>query len=345
MGQGLQAVSFLMSVCGATLGTIFLEENPLALMFVYIACMAVEMVSTEIFMFSPTTWVQAKGFAWPNLGHASTRTGIAVMISLGEAVLQILIADFPVESFVLHVRFGLMAFLICYCVAMQYFDAQPDTQQYRRMRLKHKRRDVIVRILQPVLLFSVFLVGVGFKLLLSACLEEASEGSKNSAHHRLLGHAATEPATTSGHAAHALAQGVDTHASTDAVSTRWWESISDACVVLAVAMCVCQILLVYCRILRDGFGSSVETRTARAKLCVRILLALAHGAVGCVTFLSDFLEGFDHGIGSLEVHLLLICPELLMHFAGRKQDCGDSSDEDDDVILNPDWPDTSVAHV
>merc|ERR1712048_180579 len=164
--QGLQAVSFLMSVCGATLGTIFLEGNPLALMFVYIACMAVEMVSTECFMFSPNKWVKAKGFAWPNLHHASARTGITVMISLGEAVLQILIADFPLESFVLHVRFGLMAFLICYCVAMQYFDAQPDTQQYRRMRLKHKRRDVIVRILQPVLLFSVFLVGVGFKLLL-----------------------------------------------------------------------------------------------------------------------------------------------------------------------------------
>merc|ERR1712048_1300217 len=241
------------------------------------------------------------------MGHASTRTGIAVMISLGEAVLQILVADFPLDSFFVHVRFALMAFLICYCIAMQYFDAQPDPDQYRRMRMRHKRRDVIARLLQPMLIFSLFLVGVGFKLLLHVVLERAQNSSGE--HHRRLVHALGAKNGLS----------------------PWWSSVSAACILLAVSMCLCQVLLLVFRLLRDGFRRSVKTWRGRAKLVFRLLFALAHGAVGISNTISVFFDHLDSGVGSLECHLFLILPEIVMHFAERSEAHDDEDDEDDEM--------------
>merc|ERR1712048_1296158 len=223
------------------------------------------------------------------MGHASTRTGIAVMISLGEAVLQILVADFPLDSFFVHVRFALMAFLICYCIAMQYFDAQPDPDQYRRMRMRHKRRDVIARLLQHVV------------------LERAQNSSGE--HHRRLVHALGAKNGLS----------------------PWWSSVSAACILLAVSMCLCQVLLLVFRLLRDGFRRSVKTWRGRAKLVIRLLFALAHGAVGISNTVSVFFDHLDSGVGSLECHLFLILPEIVMHFAERSEAHDDEDDEDDEM--------------
>jgi len=318
--QGLQAVCFSISLCGAVFGTCFLEESEIAVGIVYAACILMEMVSTEIFMFSPTKWVKANGFAWPNLAHASARTGIAAMISLGEAVLQILIADFSPESFQIHVRFALLAFMICYCIAMQFFDAQPDAHEYQRMRKKYKRRDIIARIVQPVLLFSLFLVGVSFKVLLAVILKTVQKDDSSSdshaseqrdGHHRLLGSS-------------------ELHLSAE----RWYENMSDACFLFAVSICVCQLLLIFVRLLRDGFRRSVKTRRGRAKLTVRLLFALAHAAIGCISVLSEVFGSLDYGVGSVECHLFLLAPEILMHLVDKKGDFADSDDGDSDDIAN-----------
>jgi len=295
---------------------------------VYAACILLEMVSTEIFMFSPTRWVKARGFAWPNLAHASARTGIAAMISLGEAVLQILIADFSPDSFQIHVRFALLAFMICFCIAMQFFDAQPDADEYRRMRKKHKRRDIIARIVQPVLLFSLFLVGVSFKVLLAVVLKTVQ---KEDSYSEAPTSTSIEAHTSSpSHGHHRLLANSEQHHS----SERWYENMSDACFLFAVSICVSQLLLIFVRLLRDGFCRSVKTRRGRAKLAVRLMFAFAHGAIGCISALSEVFGSLDYGVGSVECHLFLLVPEILMHLVDKKGDFADSDDGDADDIAN-----------
>jgi low temperature requirement protein LtrA len=298
--QGLQAVCLAVSLTIAILGTA-LTESPAALSIVYSACIALELVSTELLMFSPSKWVRGRGFAWPNLGHATTRTGIAVMISLGESVLQILVADFPTDSFTTHVRFALMAFIICYCLAMQYFDSQPNPEQYRRMRARHKRRDVGARLIQPFLLHSIFLVGVAFKLLLHFVLVRAHSSAK------------THPEVAEAEAGSHHRRLAD---STREAWSPWWECMNDVCILLGLSMCLCQLMLLIVRLLRDG-RRSLSSCSIRAQYVARVVLALAHGAVGCISSVSAFFENIDSGVGSLECHLALIAPELLMHFAAR----------------------------
>merc|ERR1712007_94565 len=108
--------------------------------------------------------------------------------------------------------------------------------------------------------------------------------------------------------------------------SRWFESMSDAGFLFAISMCLCQLLLIFLRLLRDGFCRSVKTRRGRAKMAMRLMLALSHGAIGCISALSEVFEGIDYGIGSLECHLFLIAPELLMHFMDKKGDFDDSDD-------------------
>jgi len=193
--------------------------------------------------------------------------------------------------------------------------------------MRNKRRDIIARIVQPVLMFSLFLVGVSFKVLLAVILKTVQRKDSSSEAPTSTTSDAHTSTQSDGH--HRLLANSDHHS-----AERWYENMSDACFLFALSICVSQLLLIFVRLLRDGFGRSVKTRRGRAKLTVRLMFALAHGAIGCVSALSEIFGSLDYGVGSVECHLFLLVPEILMHLVDKKGDFAESDDGDVDDVAN-----------
>lgn len=115
------------------------------------------------------TWLsflttQAPGRIMLTVSHLDARLNILVMLTLGEGVIQLLIQ--PPSKYALwsHYLFMLGGFVVCFGLALQYFDSVPhDVSQHvlsKSMALVFVHRYVLA-----LLYFCLFLVGVSFKIL------------------------------------------------------------------------------------------------------------------------------------------------------------------------------------
>jgi len=98
-----------------------------------------------------------------NAGHIQARQGIAVMVALGESVTQFLE---PKAVPWWQSLFTIAGFLLILSFALMWFDTQPHNIEDSVVR-RSWRRFVVTIYTMPVLVFSLFMLGTGFEILLA----------------------------------------------------------------------------------------------------------------------------------------------------------------------------------
>mmetsp|Transcript_19082 Transcript_19082/g.41071 ORF Transcript_19082/g.41071 Transcript_19082/m.41071 type:complete len:758 (-) Transcript_19082:76-2349(-) len=101
-----------------------------------------------------------------HIGHIQARTGIAVMVALGESIIQLLNSQYHegFEEWRLHFTLG--GFLLTFALAMIYFDSQPHSIEGHVLRLSSNRA-ITHRFVFPFLIFSIWVIGAAFELVLA----------------------------------------------------------------------------------------------------------------------------------------------------------------------------------
>lgn len=144
------------------------------------------------------------------------------------------------------------------------------------------------------LYYSLFLIGVAFKILIASFAHDQNHHSHGDGH----ASAGQDTHGESGHNSRRLGGGMDRE-----------ETLNDTGFLLAGAMMMSQFLILTVKHLHRGF--SYMRRRDRVKFFMRILLSLCHGAVPVFSWISG-LYSVRFLIWS---HVALLSPALLLDLA------------------------------
>lgn len=186
--QLIVAVTHLAAAIVVISGTA-MSTATLAVLSQHLVAAAVELAGYLVILPCSPFWKAPKRAPGMNIGHFQGRMGIAIMVALGESIIQILNVEVHEVGDLWRNALSLGGFSVAFNIALIYFDSLPHNIAQHVLR-KSWRRSVIWRYIFPLLIFSIFIIGFCFEVILSTAREathggEPHAGGTSHEEHRL----------------------------------------------------------------------------------------------------------------------------------------------------------------
>mmetsp|Transcript_44000 Transcript_44000/g.94792 ORF Transcript_44000/g.94792 Transcript_44000/m.94792 type:complete len:545 (-) Transcript_44000:45-1679(-) len=277
-----------------------------------------EILARMIFLPCSPFWRSPPRFPGVNIGHVQARAGIALMVALGESIIQILTVEQRADASRWRNGMTMGGFTLALMIALVYFDAQPHNIEHHVIRRSWQGATLFMYLI-PVLVFFVWLIGFGFEILILRC---QSTGKGHNGHGDP--HANPHSRRLSGH-----------------LAETW--NLHCILVLFSSAIAIVHWCVTWIRWLHTGCDG-FKTHRDRLRIVWQIILGGCHFCV-CLVVESLWEEPWSKGMAEVWLHVALLVPMVLStmrakhthhheHGGGHHRN-EDEDEEDEELPVSP----------